>query len=295
MAKIACCHNCAYSYWDQDHTRQCMSVGVMNWPACANHPESLGRMQRVPQRGMCVNYRPRPATPEGDVKQIPLGNGFYAYVDAADYEWLSQWTWYLGCGYAYRLEKNKMIYMHRQIMRPPKGMVVHHKNRNKLDNTRENMENVTPAENTRHRAKKRNTSSRFWGVSYTKSRAKYHVSVHHEGKLFACGYFTDEIEAARAHDYKAVALKGDSARLNFPEEWPAERRAEVYARGEAVRRQVVRREGKKVGRKEGKAGGRVRPRGTGRERRAASGRPRASRGQGQDRARVRRQKGKGKK
>jgi hypothetical protein len=86
MAKIACCHNCAYSYWDRDHTVQCVSLGVMNWPACANHPESLGRMQRTPDRGMCVNYRPRLATPKGEaVKTIPLADGIYAYVDAADY------------------------------------------------------------------------------------------------------------------------------------------------------------------------------------------------------------------
>ena len=86
MAKIACCHNCAYSYWDRDHTLECMSVGVMNWPACANHPDSFGRMQRTPPRGICRNYRPRPATPEGEVKQIPLGERLYAYVDAADFE-----------------------------------------------------------------------------------------------------------------------------------------------------------------------------------------------------------------
>ncbi len=290
MAKIACCHNCAYSYCDHEHALWSMSVGVLTWPACANHPESYGVMRRVPQRGICSNYRAKAGKPEGDVKQIPLGDGFYAYVDAADYEWLSRWTWHLGSGYAYRVEKRKVvIYMHRQIMQPPKGMVVHHKNRNKLDNTRGNMENVTPAENTRQRAKKRNASSRFWGVSYTKSRAKYHVSVHHEGRLFACGYFADEIEAARAHDYKAVALKGEAARLNFPKEWPPERRAQVYAEFQAR----LKREGKNVGRKGGKTGRRSRPGDTGRKQRAMSARPRVTGDGGRDKVRRRRQKAKG--
>ena len=48
-----------------------------------------------------------------------------------------------------------------------------------------------------------------------------------EGKCFFLGYFVDEVEAARAYDRKAVELFGEFARLNFPEEWPAQRRREV--------------------------------------------------------------------
>jgi hypothetical protein len=288
MAKIACCHNCAYSYWDQEHTTRCMSLGVMNWPACANHPESFGRMQRVPGRGICPNYRPRPTTPEGEVKQIPLGNGFYTYVDAVDYPWLSRWTWHLHAGYATRLEKKKLIYMHRQIMQPPDGMIVDHRNRNKLDNTRQNLRNCTPQENACNRAKRTGTSSRFAGVTYMRDRGKYRAYVYYEGEHLSCGYFTDEIEAARAHDRKAVEVLGESARVNFPEEWPPERRAEIYAQ-----RNAVEKEGKKVRRREGKTGGRPRSRVTGRKPRATSAKPRATSGEGRDGAGVKRQKAKG--
>jgi len=148
---------------------------------------------------VCRNFRPRPPTPKGEtVKTIPVGDGLYAYVDAADFEWLNQWTWHLSSGYAVRREKNRVISMHRQIMQPPQGMVVHHKNHSRLDNTRENMENVTQAENMRDRSKSRNASSRFWGVSYSRQCAKYQASAHYQGKAVACGRFTDEIEAARA-------------------------------------------------------------------------------------------------
>ena len=285
VAKIACCHNCIYSYWDRDHTVQCVSLGVMNWPACANHTESLGRMQRVPDHGMCANYRPRLATPEGQVKQIPLGDGFYAYVDAADYEWLSQWTCSLHGGYAGRMEKRKVILMHRQIMRPPEGMVVDHQNRNKLDNTRANLRVCTHAENARNRGKPRDASSRFIGVGYDKYSGKYYARLYHEGTSLFVGYYTDEIEAAREHDHKAVEMFGEFAQVNFPEEWPAERRAEVYARRDAVnkdgkkggrkeRKKVERKEGKREGKERGKkevrTGGRSRPRGMGHKPRAAS-------------------------
>lgn len=230
MAKIACCHNCVFSYWDREHTLSCMSVGLVNWPACANRPGSLGRMQRTPARGICTNYRPRPETPQGEsVRTIPLGDGFCAYVDAADFEWLSQWIWSLYGGYAGRYEKKKFILMHREIVQPPKGMIVDHKNRNKLDNTRPNLRVCTHSENAHNRAKRRGSSSRFLGVCYVKEQAKYHAYVHCRRRHLRCGDFTDEVEAARAHDRKAVEVYGEFARLNFPDEWPPERRAQVYA------------------------------------------------------------------
>jgi hypothetical protein len=250
MAKIACCHNCVFSYWDRAHTVRCMSLGVMNWPACANHPESYGRMQRVPERGICANHRPRPAQPEGDVRQIPLGGGVYAYVDAADYEWLSRWTWSFRGGYAMRLQKRKQIYMHREIMRPPKGMIVDHKNRNKVDNTRANLWVCTHQENACNRGKRRDSRSRFKGVSFNTDYGKYFAAIFYKGQRYFLGYFPNEVEAARARDRKAVELLGDCALLNFPEEWPPERRAEVHAQRHAIRKERKKKRGKKKGKKD---------------------------------------------
>ncbi len=229
MAPSESCGNCVYSYWDRRQAIWSLSAAPTR-PACANHPDSFGRMQECPPGGVCPNFRPQPPTPKGElVKMIPLGGGFYTYVDAADYDWLNQRTWYLCNGYAARREKNKVIFMHRQIMQPPKGMEVDHKNRNQLDNTRENLRVCTRAENARNRRKPRNTSSQFWGVSYIKERAKYMAFVCYKGEVVSCGCFTEEIEAARARDYKAVEVLGESARLNFPDEWPPARRQRLHA------------------------------------------------------------------
>jgi hypothetical protein len=217
------------------------------------------------------------------VKMIPLGGGVYAYVDAADYEWLSRWTWSLRGGYAARLEKRKLIYMHREIMQPPEGMIVDHQNLSKLDNTRVNLRVCTHQENACNRSKKRGTLSRFRGVNYSKDCGKYRADIYYKGQNFFLGYFTDEIEAARAHDRKAVELSPEFARLNFPEEWPGPRRAELYAQRDAAARECEKAggsKGKKAGRKEGKrrtedrrrrtenrgrrTGGRARARGRGR-------------------------------
>jgi hypothetical protein len=206
-----------------------LSRGIPTHPMCANHPNCLGQMRRTPCGPVCRNYRRRSDKPQGDVKQIPLDDGFYAYVDAADYEWLSKWSWHLHGLYAVRHEKGKRIYLHRAIMQPPQGMVVDHKNRNKLDNTRENLLVCTQQENCHNRSKQNGALSRFRGVSYNSSSRKWVARITFEGKRLSLGYFVEEVEAARAYDRKAVELLGESAKLNFPDEWPAEKRQEAQA------------------------------------------------------------------
>ncbi|MEN6632273.1 MAG: HNH endonuclease [Candidatus Polarisedimenticolia bacterium] len=245
--KIPSCYNCVFAYLDPEITLRCYTVGFLNYPACANHPESYGRMKRTPRCGICPNYRPKPETPQGDVRQIALGDGFTAYVDAKDYEWLSRWQWSMRGGYAARMEKRTPIYMHRAIANPPEGMIVDHKNRNKLDNTRDNLRVCTQQQNAGNRSKRRGTHSRFAGVGFNKQCGKHFAAVNARGERFFLGYFANEVEAARAHDAKAVELYGEFARLNFPEEWPPERRQSVYAQRDAGKK-----EGKKVERKEGK-------------------------------------------
>jgi len=244
MAVIRCCYSCVFSFLDREHTLECIEANILNWPACANHPDFYGRMKRTPPCGICPNYRPKPDTPEGDVRQIPLGDGFYAYVDVADFEWLSRWTWHLYGGYAARYQNGKYVYLHREIMQPAKGMIVDHKNRNKLDDTRANLRNATHAENMRNRGKQHGASSRFHGVSYNKARNKYLAHICCEGRAYGLGLHVEETDAARAYDRAAVTLFGEFARLNFPEEWPPERRREAYAQRDAVLKELRKRRAK---------------------------------------------------
>jgi len=232
----ASCHTCVYACWDLGQAMQSFSSGWPSRPLCANQPEAPGRMQPTPVGHTCRNYRPKPATPEGEVKRIPLGGGAYAYVDAADYEWLSRYTWHLyNTGYAARREKGKMVFMHREIMKPPKGMVIDHIDGNQGNNCRFNLRVCTRAENVRNNGKRRNAASRFKGVGYHKRIDKYFARLHFKGQFFWLGYFDDEVEAARAYDHKAVECCGPFARVNLPEEWPPERIRQVYADAQAQR------------------------------------------------------------
>lgn len=247
-----CCHNCAYAWWDLGQAMQGFASGFPNRPACANHPDSLGRMRPVTIGGVCRNYRPKPADPAKGAKQIPLGDGLYAYVDAADYEWLSQYNWRLQNGYAARREKNKVIYMHREIMNPPDGMMVDHVRRNKLDNTRDSLRVCTQQQNAHNNAKHMGSSSRFKGVGYSTEKQKWFAKIYINGKRIWLGYFDDEVAAARAYDRAAVEHFGEFAHLNFPEEWPPQRRAEVHAQRNAAKPRTEDRRRRTAGTKEGK-------------------------------------------
>jgi hypothetical protein len=160
-------------------------------------------------------------------RRIYLGEDVWTILDQEDYYRLGNIKWCLGGNerklYATGGIKNKtggakIIYLHREIMKPRKGLLVDHRNRDSLDNRRENLRLATHAENSCNKQKtKSKTTSRFIGVSYEKQQRRWAVKVKHKGKSHWVGGFKSEIEAALAHDKAAKKYQGEFACLNFPE------------------------------------------------------------------------------
>jgi len=155
--------------------------------------------------------------------RIELSQGKYALVDPEDFEYLNQWKWHYNHGYAVRnvwSPVHKILYMHCEIMNPPKGMKVDHKNRNSLDNQRDNLRICTPRENTRNTGKiKRQTTSRYKGVYWSKLHNKWRakIAIRKAGieKHYHIGLFENERHAGMAYDIWAKDLFGDFAYTNF--------------------------------------------------------------------------------
>jgi hypothetical protein len=156
-------------------------------------------------------------------RKIKLTKGYYAIVDSEDYEKLAKedWQFYQGKRnnlYAARMGIGKIVYMHREITNAPIGKVVHHKDGNGLNNTKENLQVITLAENNRCCRKTKNPkSSKYKGVAFITSRRKWQTRIVYNGITKFLGYFENEEDAARAYDEAAKVHHGDFAVLNFPQ------------------------------------------------------------------------------
>jgi len=243
------CYDCLYAHWDPARWLRSFAGGRPCGPICINHPDSPGEMREILSGGVCRNFRPRPDVPirptpartpgrrskapnpvpassSETIRRIPLTRGKFALVSAADFEWLSKHRWSCRGGgnpYAARFENGKVVWMHREIMKTPPGMVCDHMDGNGLNNLPANLRNCNHADNVHNLSKAAHGTSIYKGVWRDKT-GKWHSKICHAGRRYWLGTFDEEVAAARAYDRKAVELFGEYARLNFPDEWPPERR-----------------------------------------------------------------------
>jgi hypothetical protein len=200
-------------------------------------PPPLQRMQDWPVEGACalgycgwaeieakLNGEPESVKPE-NAREIPLTQGKVAWVDPEDYETLVAFSWYAqehhGHWYAHRTqylgggrehEQKETVPMHRQILSAPDGMMVDHKDRNGLNNTRGNLRLVTDAENKRNC--KRSGKSIFRGVYPSPTPGKWCAKLSDGGKSVYLGTFDTEQAAASAYNRAAQERFGSQAVLN---------------------------------------------------------------------------------
>lgn len=161
-------------------------------------------------------------------RKIDLGYGYWTIVDVDVYYRLGRFKW-TACGrnddslYAARILRKtefgriKYMYLHREIMKPPKGLLVDHKNGDSLDNRRANLRLATHSQNIHNRRKiKTKTASIYIGVFFDKRMDKWGAKIRFQNKRIYLGSFKSEIDAARAYDDAAKKHHGEFARLNFP-------------------------------------------------------------------------------
>ena len=237
------CQLCAYSCQPSPGRQRLDKLtGLPSFLVCTNHPGSPGRLREVVPTETCRNFkakrwfRPRAkrarrpdsavCASDGRVRRIPLGHGLFATVDAVDYKKLSKHKWCAsskrGTAYALRHTKEgRIVYMHRQIMRAPKGSIVDHIDHNTLNNRRCNLRLVTPEQNYAN-AGPRGGASGYVGVR--RRGKKWEAGITSRGVYHYVGRFDDPVEAAKARDRKAYELHGEHAYLNFPEEIKRRRR-----------------------------------------------------------------------
>ena len=92
------------------------------------------------------------------MKSIITSQKIVFFIDDEDYDRVSKHTWHIvDCKYNYYVRRTirvgksfKHQYLHRLIMGEPEGLQVNHKNKDTLDNRRQNLEIVTQQQNLKH-------------------------------------------------------------------------------------------------------------------------------------------------
>ena len=186
------------------------------------------------------------------VYAIRSTNKMWIYVDEERYEELSGYNWHCAWGgstyYAIRktpiFGTRKEVKIHNQIMSPPKGLFVDHRDRFGLNNTDINLRIVTHQQNCQNRGLRKDSTSGYKGVGWNVSMGKWEARINVNDKYIYLGWFNDIAEAALAYDAGAIKYYGEYASLNFsrglnitlddviyPKEFPVGLRGADYPRG----------------------------------------------------------------
>lgn len=160
------------------------------------------------------------------MRTIPLTKGKKAIIDDEDYDEISQHKWCFCGGYAVRgiIGRNKLISMHRQIMRRQlkaagSGHEIDHRNHDGLDNRRRNLRVCTRGQNTHNRKNviRRGGTSRFKGVCKHTLTGYWRATIKIGDKQIHLGFYNSEVDAAYVYDNAAREYFGEFACTNFTE------------------------------------------------------------------------------
>jgi hypothetical protein len=211
LPKYPCSYSCPNCGWPiaNPHTQLCREC------AC------VARRPPIDPRTYVIEGKP--------CRKLPLTQGFYTLIDAAQYDYLRQWHWQACKGTAKynfkyyvstRLKwKGKFVWVSLpQLLLGAKPDIEYdHRNHDTLDNRRSNLRRCSQPQNSQNHPKRKDNTSGYIGVRLIcKGSRKWLAQVNANGKCAFYQTFDSKEEAARARDAAAIQLHGEFAVLNFP-------------------------------------------------------------------------------
>lgn len=148
------------------------------------------------------------------MKEIKLSNvDKVIQVDDEDFDRLSQFSWCYFDKSGGRITRSRNIPIANEVMRDHLSMF-DHIDRNSLNNQKFNLRKCSMSQNCMNRTKRKNTKSKYKGVTFYSDRNKWVSRITLKQKVFMLGAFNTEQEAALAYNRKAVELFKEFALLN---------------------------------------------------------------------------------
>ena len=137
-----------------------------------------------------------------------------ALVDNADYTWLKERTWMtdINKSYPYCIKEGTVLQLHVEVMkyhgRYVEGLLVDHKNGDRLDSRKSNLRIATRCENAQNSKRKSTNTTGFKGVSVTRA-GKYRSTITAFGIAVPLGTYSTPEEAHVAYCEKGRELHGE--------------------------------------------------------------------------------------
>lgn len=131
-------------------------------------------------------------------------------VDDIDYKYAISMRWHVDSKGYLRASTKIPTWLHREICPVPEGFCVDHINGDPMDNRRSNLRQASTSQNQANRKPTRKGTSVFKGVSRLPS-GKWQAQIRKDGVNKYLGSYSEELDAARAYDWAALAEFGEYA------------------------------------------------------------------------------------
>ena len=155
--------------------------------------------------------KPNSITIEGNVGWIKLLHGMTTCVDAEDVPKIKDYHWTFSEGYVYTSVRKKKIKLHNLIMEKKDGFLIDHRDRNPLNNRKENLRYATYPENSWNAFSHHKKTK---GVSYHKECKKWWARITANKKVYSLGLYKEIGDAVKAYDEACKRLHHNFALTN---------------------------------------------------------------------------------
>ena len=116
-------------------------------------------------------------------------------IDSKDYDLVNKYTWHVLHGYVISKINGRTIKLHRFLLSPKSNEEIDHKDRNPLNNCRNNLRIVSRSENYINRGLASNNTSGYIGVYKINGYDRYAAQINCDGKRIYLGSFDTLDEA----------------------------------------------------------------------------------------------------